>query len=638
MSVGVAPHGSSEALIIYLKGGVCMKVPFNVMVVDKLIALSDGHGDNGVTAGKRTPKFSDGTFMYENAFNKAVVKYLDEHLRRNGFRTLLVAPTDADTPLADRTNLANAKGADLYVSVHANASAGTWGNWGGTETYVWPSGESKRIGSIIHKHLMGGTALRDRGVKDGSHLWEIRKPTMPAVLVEAAFMDNQTEAKLLMSDAFRRECALEIAKGICEAYNVKFVAESTPKPTTPSQPPANLYRVRKSWEDAASQIGAFSEIENAIDLAKSKSGFHVYDKAGKQVWPEEVIYRVRKTWADASTQIGAFAELENAKLLADRNPSYTVFDASGKAVYQYVKPEPQMYRVRKSWADAASQIGAFTELSGAKTVADKNPGYKVFDKDGKEVYASKVAVVEPKPEPVEPVDTHKGHTNIMGTMRATREQMIQFAKAKNPEFKDLEAVADAFLSVGKKYGISGDIAFCQSIIETGWFKFDGGTAVTPDQHNYCGMGVTSKGMKGASFDTVVDGVTAQIQHLYCYASKDPIPQGEKLLDPRFFSFIRGTAIHWEDLSNRWAMNDKYGEHILSLYSQLLEVVPVKEEEPEPEVKPEPTPEPEVEPTPPVVEETPVIDPEPEEDKVNVGLLNKVLQLLFDLLTGWFKKK
>jgi N-acetylmuramoyl-L-alanine amidase len=612
---------------------------FNVMAVDKLIALSDGHGDNGVTPGKRTPKFSDGKFMYENAFNKAVVKYLDAHLKRCGFRTLLVAPTDADTPLATRTNLADAKGVDLYVSVHANAAAGTWGSWGGTETYVWPSGESKRIGSIIHKHLMGGTPLRDRGVKDGSHLWEIRKPKAPSVLVEAAFMDNQTEAKLLMSDSFRRECALEIAKGICEAYNVKFVSEatSTPSQPKPSTPPANMYRVRKSWADAGSQVGAFTDLQNAIDLAKSKSGYNVYDKAGKQVWPEEVIYRVRKSWSDASSQIGAFAELANAKELADKNPGYTVYDGTGKAVYTYVKPEPQMYRVRIDWKRPETQIGAFSELDNAKDLADKNPNHKVFDKDGKVVYTPKAvaATPEPKPQPTpvptpkpEPVDEHKGHTPIMGTMSATRDQMVTFLKAKNPEFKDLEAVVDAFISVGKLYGVRGDMAFCQSIIETGWFKFDGGTAVTPDQHNYCGMGVTSKGMKGNSFGTVRDGVTAQVQHLFAYASKLPLPE-EKVLDPRYKYVTRGIAPHWEDLSNRWAMNANYGTHIVALHKQLLEVVPVKEE-PKPEPKPE---EPPV-----VVEPTPELPVEqPEEEKVNVGLLNKVIELIYNLLMGWKKK-
>ena len=49
------------------------------------------------------------------------------------------------------------------------------------------------------------------------------------------------------------------------------------------------------------------------------------------------------------------------------------------------------YRVRKSWADAKSQKGAYKILDNAKKCADQNPGYKVFDADGKVVYESKAA-------------------------------------------------------------------------------------------------------------------------------------------------------------------------------------------------------------------------------------------------------
>ena len=44
------------------------------------------------------------------------------------------------------------------------------------------------------------------------------------------------------------------------------------------------------------------------------------------------------------------------------------------------------YRVRKSWDDAKSQLGAYTVLANAKAMADKNPGYEVYDWNGKQVY------------------------------------------------------------------------------------------------------------------------------------------------------------------------------------------------------------------------------------------------------------
>lgn len=49
----------------------------------------------------------------------------------------------------------------------------------------------------------------------------------------------------------------------------------------------------------------------------------------------------------------------------------------------------QWYRVRKSWADSKSQIGAFKVLANAKECADKNPGYSVFDVNGVNIYTPK---------------------------------------------------------------------------------------------------------------------------------------------------------------------------------------------------------------------------------------------------------
>ena len=186
---------------------------------------------------------------------------------------------------------------------------------------------------------------------------------------------------------------------------------------------------------------------------------------------------------------------------------------------------------------------------------------------------------QPKEQPKPEEDEHKGHNDIMGKSVVNAEKMSAFVKSKNPNAQDIDEIAKAFIEVGNKYGVRGDVAFCQSILETGWFKFDGGTAVTPDQHNYCGLGVTSKGVKGHSFPTVEAGVTAQIQHLFAYATKDDLPQGEELIDPRFQYVTRGIAPHWEDLNMRWAMNNNYGQHIMSIYDQLLkfEYVPQVEE-------------------------------------------------------------
>ena len=176
-------------------------------------------------------------------------------------------------------------------------------------------------------------------------------------------------------------------------------------------------------------------------------------------------------------------------------------------------------------------------------------------------------VEKPKPAPPVVVD-HSKHDTIMGKSVISAEKMAAFVKEKNPKAQDIDEIAKSFIEIGQKYGVRGDVAFVQSVLETGWFTFEG-SAVTPDQHNYGGLGVTSRGVKGNEFASIQEGVTAQIQHLYAYASKGNIPEGEIIVDLRFkLVSPRGKAPHWENLSGTWAADRNYGTKILSLYEQL----------------------------------------------------------------------
>ncbi|MDK0488510.1 peptidoglycan recognition protein family protein [Enterococcus faecalis] len=55
--------------------------------------------------------------------------------------------------------------------------------------------------------------------------------------------------------------------------------------STPSTPTSDLYRVRKLWADAKSQVGAYKDLNNAKRTADSHSGYKVYDPNGNQVYP-----------------------------------------------------------------------------------------------------------------------------------------------------------------------------------------------------------------------------------------------------------------------------------------------------------------------------------------------------------------
>ena len=119
------------------------------------------------------------------------------------------------------------------------------------------------------------------------------------------------------------------------------------------------------------------------------------------------MYFVRKAWNKPKTQIGSFDILQDAKIYAhDAGVGYSVFDDNGKVLYKVSKDD--WYRVRSSWDNPNSQIGAFQNLDTAKEFADKTSKI-VYDWDGNEIYRSKNANTKP-------VKRSKVDTSVVRTM------------------------------------------------------------------------------------------------------------------------------------------------------------------------------------------------------------------------------
>lgn len=181
----------------------------------------------------------------------------------------------------------------------------------------------------------------------------------------------------------------------------------------------------------------------------------------------------------------------------------------------------------------------------------------------------------------EPADPANEKTSIMGSAAATAAQMALYCRSRNasPQLTGctLEQLAELFLEEGRTEGIRGDVAFAQSLKETGFFKYGG--IVLPTQNNFAGIGALGGNAAGnaASFSTPREGIRAQIQHLKAYASTAPLASAQ--VDPRFHLVARGSApyVEWLGAGDNpqgkgWAVPGKgYGADILSLLSGILAV-------------------------------------------------------------------
>ena len=164
-------------------------------------------------------------------------------------------------------------------------------------------------------------------------------------------------------------------------------------------------------------------------------------------------------------------------------------------------------------------------------------------------------------------------TSIIGTPLATQEQCVKYLLRNNPHPNlkvSAEQIVAYYYEEGSREGIRPDVAFCQALKETGFFRYGGD--VIPEQNNYCGLGTTGGGVKGEFFATPQLGVRAHIQHLLAYSStRRPTTP---VVDPRY-SLVRQaygsrTLGTWQDLNGRWAVPGRYyGQEILSMFRDIL---------------------------------------------------------------------
>jgi N-acetylmuramoyl-L-alanine amidase len=186
------------------------------------VLLDAGHGGmiNGKyqTSGKRSPVWGDGSVLYEGEFNRAIKSRLMEMLQMDGINYVDINPQQIDLSLEDRVDYANVyRENSIYVSIHSNAGGGT-----GCEVFTAENCSTK---STKLANIFAGTYRnyfpdeRWRGVKKRD-FYVVKNTAMPAVLIEAFFMDTERECKkYLMTKSGRNQIAKWIHNSIKDYIN-----------------------------------------------------------------------------------------------------------------------------------------------------------------------------------------------------------------------------------------------------------------------------------------------------------------------------------------------------------------------------------------------------------------------------------
>ena len=201
-----------------------------------LIGVNDEHGLDPPTNGKRTPvmPYLDRS-IYENEFNRPAKILFAVALLRSGFRTVDIHPELRDIPITTRVNRTNISGANMLVTFAYNAfgSGHFFNSVSGMLVYFSDRSAYAEKSRLLSEDIYTAVAenscqTNGRGVGILPDVGVLRSVRCPSALIEAGFMTNLREARLMLDPDWQKSIAYAAAIGICNYTAEEYVGEGSP--------------------------------------------------------------------------------------------------------------------------------------------------------------------------------------------------------------------------------------------------------------------------------------------------------------------------------------------------------------------------------------------------------------------------
>lgn len=301
------------------------------------IAVMCGHGTqtNGKwDCGTTYAGYSEAALMLP--ITKAAVKYL----RASGITVISDADTNNNKNMIRDVAWANKEKVQLYCSIHCDYSKAPSG-----VMPLYVSAQGKKLATALNNAIKNGMPMKSRGVIKRTDLYELNATDAPACILETGSIKADLNILKNSPDKYGK-C---IAQGICNYLGIAF-KDSAPAPT-PAPTTQQLYRVRKTWADAKSQVGAYKSLDNAKKECDKHPGYSVFDESGKAVYTSKA------------------AEKTNAQKLAEKANEFAYSTNTKDANYPSGKP-------KAAYKTALYQV--YPNLKKLKSAAAKGASCDVF--------------------------------------------------------------------------------------------------------------------------------------------------------------------------------------------------------------------------------------------------------------------
>ncbi|ATW25533.1 N-acetylmuramoyl-L-alanine amidase [Candidatus Formimonas warabiya] len=216
---GLSPDGCALTINTAYSGDMTYSGP-----TGKTVVIDPGHGISQSGDGYDPGAIGAGG-LHESDVVLDIGQKVGDLLTREGFNVILTRPGRENLTLEGRPQIANEACADVFVSIHCNASLNATLN--GTTTYFYaPVGSSleeqravrQRLAAAVQSRLLEGLGRKDLGVREENYA-VLRYTTVPSILVETAFISNSEEEVLLSDEQFRNQVAVSIVNGLKDFFS-----------------------------------------------------------------------------------------------------------------------------------------------------------------------------------------------------------------------------------------------------------------------------------------------------------------------------------------------------------------------------------------------------------------------------------
>ncbi len=360
--------GTAETESLLVNGeGIASEAPFNVMIEQSTMAaqiavscvddmaqtmagmehiptvyLDPGHGGTDEGCARNGVREKD--------LNLAIALLVRDELKAQGYQVIMSRETDTYVAKEDRVNEANQAGADIYISIHQNATDEGAGVSGMEVWYEEDDSrrDSKRLAQLIQQQTIRSTGAMERELRGDADFHVTGSTSMPACLIETGFLSNAAERMKLGLAEYQQQIADGIVQGVVYYFH-----------------PKTMYL---TFDDGPSE----ENTQKVLDILRDRNIKATFFLVGESVrnYPE----MARKIVAEGHT-IGIHCDNHDYDTLYASVDSYVAdFEKARQTVYEVTGVETNLFRF------PGGSINAYNQKTGQAIIQEMTArGYIYYD-------------------------------------------------------------------------------------------------------------------------------------------------------------------------------------------------------------------------------------------------------------------